>query len=80
MADIQTSAHRAIQAGINLNETFKIIKKFKNKISRPIILMGYWNLILQFNENRFINFCKKSGSGLIIVDLHIQKIKVLQKM
>ena len=27
--DIQTSAHRAIQAGINLNETFKIIKKFK---------------------------------------------------
>ena len=69
--DIQTSAHRAIQAGINLNETFKIIKKFKKtKFPRPVILMGYWNLILQFNENKFINMCKKSGvSGLIIVDL-----------
>ena len=69
--DIQTSAHRAIQAGINLNETFKIIKKFKKtKYPRPVILMGYWNLILQFNENKFIKFCKKSGvSGLIIVDL-----------
>ena len=32
--------------------------------------MGYWNLILQFNENKFIKMCKKSGvSGLIIVDL-----------
>ncbi len=69
--DIQTSAHRAIQAGINLNETFKIIKKFKKtKYSRPVILMGYWNLILQFNEDKFIRMCKKSGvSGLIIVDL-----------
>ena len=69
--DIQTSAHRAIQAGINLNETFKIIKKFKKtKYPRPVILMGYWNLILQFNENKFIKMCKKSGvSGLIIVDL-----------
>ena len=69
--DIQTSAHRAIQAGINLNETFKIIKKFKKtKYPRPVILMGYWNLILQFNENKFIKMCKISGvSGLIIVDL-----------
>ena len=69
--DIQTSSHRAIQAGINLNETFKIIKRFKKtKYPRPVILMGYWNLILQFNENKFIKMCKKSSvSGLIIVDL-----------
>ena len=69
--DIQTSAHRAIKAGINLNETFKIVKKFKKiEYSKPVILMGYWNLILQFNENKFIKKCKKSGvSGLIIVDL-----------
>ena len=79
--DIQTSAHRAIQAGINLNETFKIIKKFKNtKYPRPVILMGYWNLILQFNENKFIKMCKKSGvSGLIIVDLPHPENKAFAK-
>ena len=80
--DIQTSAHRAIQAGINLNETFKIIKKFKKtKFPRPIILMGYWNLILQFNENKFLKMCKKSGvSGLIIVDLpHPENINFAKK-
>ena len=79
--DIQTSAHRAIKAGINLNETFKIIKKFKKtKYPRPVILMGYWNLILQFNENKFINMCKKSGvSGLIIVDLPHPENKAFAK-
>jgi len=79
--DIQTSAHRAIKAGINLNETFKIIKKFKKtKYSRPVILMGYWNLILQFNENKFIKMCKKSGvSGLIIVDLPHPENKAFAK-
>ena len=79
--DIQTSAHRAIQAGINLNETFKIIKKFKKiKYSKPVILMGYWNLILQFNENKFIKMCKKSGvSGLIIVDLPHPENKLFAK-
>ena len=42
----------------------------KTKYPKPVILMGYWNLILQFNENKFIKMCKKSGvSGLIIVDL-----------
>ena len=79
--DIQTSAHRAIRAGINLNETFKIIKKFKKtKYPRPVILMGYWNLILQFNENKFIKMCKKSGvSGLIIVDLPHPENKAFAK-
>lgn len=79
--DIQTSAHRAIQAGINLNETFKIIKKFKKtKYPRPVILMGYWNLILQYNQNKFINMCKKSGvSGLIVVDLPHPENKTFAK-
>ena len=79
--DIQTSAHRAIKAGINLNETFKIIKKFKKtKYTRPVILMGYWNLILQFNENKFIKMCKISGvSGLIIVDLPHPENKAFAK-
>ena len=79
--DIQTSAHRAIQAGINLNETFKIIKKFKKtKYPRPVILMGYWNLILQFDENKFIKMCKISGvSGLIIVDLPHPENKAFAK-
>ena len=68
---IQTSAYRAIKNGIKINDVFSIASKFKKaKKDKPIILMGYYNMIYQFNENRFINKCRKSKvDGLIVVDL-----------
>ena len=70
-SQIQTSAYRAIKNGIKINDIFKIVKEFKksNK-NKPIILMGYYNMIFQYGENNYINKCKTSGvNGLIVVDL-----------
>ena len=68
---IQTSAHRAIKNGIKINDVFSIVNKFKKtKKNKPIILMGYYNMIYQYNENKFIAKCKKSKiDGIIVVDL-----------
>ena len=68
---IQGSSHRALKNGIKLKDVFQIVKKFKKiNPSKPLILMGYFNLIYQSGENNFLNNCKKSGvDGLIIVDL-----------
>ena len=68
---IQTSAYRAIKNGIKINDVFSIAKNFKKiKKNKPIILMGYYNMIYQFNENKFLEKCKKSKvDGLIVVDL-----------
>ena len=68
---IQTSAYRAINNGIKINDVFSIANQFKkSKKDKPIILMGYYNMIYQYNENKFIEKCKKSKiDGLIIVDL-----------
>ncbi len=68
---IQTSAYRAIKNGIKINDVFSIVKNFKKlKKNKPIILMGYYNMIFQYNENKFIEKCKKSYvDGLIVVDL-----------
>ena len=68
---IQNSAYRAIKNGIKLKDIFQIVKKFKkNKNAKPVILMGYYNTIFQFGENKFIKESKKSGvNGLIVVDL-----------
>ena len=68
---IQTSAYRAINNGIKLSNVFQIVKEFKKyKSDKPIILMGYYNMIYQFGENKFLNKSKKSGvDGLIVVDL-----------
>ena len=52
---IQTSAYRAIKNGIKINDVFSIAKDFKNsKKNTPIILMGYYNMIFQYNENKFL--------------------------
>ena len=70
-SQIQTSSYRAIKNGIRMNDIFKIVKDFKksNK-SKPIILMGYFNMIFQYGENKFLNKCVSSGvNGLIVVDL-----------
>ena len=68
---IQGSSHRALRNGMKLKDVFQIVKKFKkNNPSKPIILMGYFNLIYQKGENNFLKSCKSSGvDGLIIVDL-----------
>ncbi len=68
---IQASSYRALKNGIKLKDVFQIAKKFKEKNpEKPIILMGYFNLISQSGENNFLNNCKSSKvDGLIIVDL-----------
>ena len=68
---IQTSAYRAIQKGIKMKDVFQIVRKFKkNKNSKPVILMGYYNMVYQYGENKFLKKCKQVGvNGLIVVDL-----------
>ena len=68
---IQDSTYRALKNGIKIKDTFEIVKKFKKmKNSKPCILMGYYNSIVQYGENQFIKKCKQVGvDGLIIVDL-----------
>ena len=75
---IQTSAYRAINNGIKINDVFSIVNQFKkfNK-NKPIILMGYYNIIYQYNENKFLEKCKKSKvDGLIVVDLPFPENKI----
>ena len=68
---IQTSSYRAIKNGTKIKDVLKIVKDFKHsKFSKPVILMGYFNIVLQYGQNKFLNDCKKSKvDGLIIVDL-----------
>ena len=68
---IQTSSYRAIKNGIKIYDIFNIVKDYKKlKNAKPVILMGYYNMIYQFNENKFLKKCNESGvNGLIVVDL-----------
>ena len=80
-SQIQTSSYRAIKNGIKIDDIFKIVKNFKktNK-KKPIILMGYYNMIYQYGENNYLNKCKTAGvNGLIVVDLPWPENKVFAK-
>ena len=78
---IQTSSYRAIKNGIKMKDVFEIVKKFKkNKNAKPIILMGYYNMIYQYGESKFLKKCKKAGvNGLIVVDLPWPDNKIFAK-
>ena len=68
---IQGSSYRALENGLKLKDVFQIVRKFKqHNQQKPLILMGYYNLIYQAGEENFLKSCKASGvDGCIIVDL-----------
>ncbi len=64
-----------------MKHIFQIVSNFKkNKNSIPLILMGYYNMIYQYGENKFLNKCKEVGvDGLIVVDLPWPDNKIFAK-
>ena len=78
---IQNSSYRSIKNGTKMKDVFEIVRKFKKrKNEKPIILMGYYNMIYQYGENKFLKKCKQVGvSGLIVVDLPWPDNKVFAK-
>ena len=74
MADgpvIQRSYIRALKSGSSLIKTLNLVKNFRgNNNVTPVVLMGYYNPILQMGLKKFITKAKVSGvDGILIVDL-----------
>ena len=78
---IQGSSYRALKNGMKLKNVFQIVKKFKkSNPNKPLIMMGYFNLVYQSGEESFLRHCKMSGvDGLIIVDLPFPENKNFAK-
>lgn len=74
MADgpvIQDAGLRALKNGMSLKGVLSIVQQFRmsNKIT-PIVLMGYFNPILHYGIDQFINDCSVLEiDGFIIVDV-----------
>ena len=74
MADgpaIQASSLRALGSGHNTGKTLDLVRAFRaTDATTPIVLMGYYNPIYRYGNQRFLDDCKNAGAdGLIIVDL-----------
>ena len=69
---IQDSSMSAINNGMNTDILFNQLKDIRDRVSIPLIIMGYFNPILQYGVEKFCKKCNEIGiDGLIIPDLPI---------
>ena len=74
MADgpaIQAAGLRALKSGQRMTRTLQIVREFRKEDNdTPIVLMGYYNPIYIYGNERFLADAKTAGvDGLIVVDL-----------
>ena len=67
---IQHSSEVAIKNGITLALIFEQVAEIRKTVQIPIILMGYYNQLLQYGVEQFVRKATEVGvDGLIIPDL-----------
>jgi len=73
---IQESSTRAIANGMRISVLFEQLKGFRDRISLPVILMGYMNPVLQFGVENFCQQCAETGvDGIILPDLPMDEFE-----
>ncbi|WP_264549620.1 tryptophan synthase subunit alpha [Flavobacterium sp. N2820] len=70
---IQESSTIAIENGMTTSLLFEQLKEIRKTVQIPLIIMGYFNPVLQFGMEKFCQKCAEVGiDGLIIPDLPLQ--------
>lgn len=69
---IQESSTIALRNGMTSDILFEQLKQIRQNVSIPLIIMGYFNPMLQFGVEEFCKKCQTIGiDGLIIPDLPV---------
>jgi tryptophan synthase alpha chain len=67
---IQKATQEALAGGFRLSHGFEAVAAITARVDTPVLLMTYWNPVLQFGVDRFADeLVAAGGSGLITPDL-----------
>ena len=67
---IQASSTAALKNGMTTEKLFKQLEDIRHSVSIPLIIMGYFNPVLQYGVEAFCKKCQEIGiDGLILPDL-----------
>jgi tryptophan synthase alpha chain len=67
---IQEATEQALANGFKLKDSFDAIKQVTERVSAPVLVMTYWNPVMQFGEVEFAKRLRASGAaGAITPDL-----------
>lgn len=71
---IQDASYRSIQKGTNLKKVFELVKEVRKDCEVPIVFMLYYNTILYYGVENFVDKCIDCGvDGIIIPDLPFEE-------
>lgn len=71
---IQESSGVALRNGMTTGKLFSQLENIREKVHIPLLIMGYFNPILQYGVEAFCRKCKEVGiDGLIIPDLPVEE-------
>ena len=72
---IQAAMDRALTSGVTTNDAFKTASDLRaSGVMRPIVFMTYYNIVLQYGEDMFLQQCSESGvDGLLVSDLPLEE-------
>lgn len=77
---IQHSSEVALKNGMTLARLFEQLKALRQRVTIPVLLMGYVNPVLQYGVERFCRDCREVGvDGIIVPDLPMYEYEALYK-
>ncbi|KAJ2894053.1 tryptophan synthase [Zalerion maritima] len=79
---IQTSNTVALSHGVTIESTLQMVKDARKQgLRAPVMMMGYYNPLLQYGEDRLLEDCKSAGvNGFIVVDLPPEEAVSFRKL
>jgi tryptophan synthase alpha chain len=77
---IQQSSQTALENGMNVELLFEQLKDLRKRVSIPVLLMGYFNPVLQYGVENFCKSCADAGvDGVIVPDLPMYEYEGMYK-
>lgn len=72
----------ALQNGVSIESTLGMVKEARSRgLKAPVMLMGYYNPLLSYGEERLLQDCQASGvNGFIVVDLPPEEAVSFRKL
>lgn len=67
---IQKATQQAIEAGFRVRDVFTAVEAVRSRVDAPVLVMTYWNPVVQYGVGRFADALRDAGgAGLITPDI-----------
>lgn len=67
---IQEASNHVLEAGFRTRDLFPLIQRITERTDAPVLVMSYWNLIVQYGVDRYAaDLAAAGGAGIITPDI-----------